>query len=364
VTRRISLGCALLVILLGACRQTLVLDDLSADGGRGGTGGTSVGPTDGSSSDGHCSGVRTQPIPYTADQPQVLVALDRSSAMNAPFGQAPSPTISGFALNAILSAIDNYGGTRDTRTEIQFAFLDFPDNGPDCNAAASCCSSDVTTSYQAFATAADPCDGGGGPGSCYSSPDRPIAAALSRAHDYFMFNSGSQHSNERYVLLITAGDPETTCSPNECTAAITNTAALTSLGVTTEVVQIGTGPACLTLLANAQPISPSPFYLASDQSGLATVINQIVQGVAQGACRLTLSQAPNSGQLVVYNNGVPVPPDSGTAGNGWTYGGDNNTPRVYLHGSLCTSFLQQNPNSAIALTISDACSSGHLGGNP
>jgi hypothetical protein len=337
------------------------LDDLSADAGRTGTGG--VGPKDASSTDAHCPAGRSPPISYTSDQPQILVALDRSSTMSAPFGSPSSPTISAFALNTILSAVDNYGGTRDTRSEIQFLFLDFPDDGSDCNSSVSCCSGDVTMSYQTFATAANPCNGGGGPASCYSLPDRPIGRALWRARDYYMFNSANQHSNERYVLLITNGDPLGSCTADDCNDAIMATAQLNDLGVTTDVVEIGANTGCLTLLANAQPTYPSPFYLASTQSELANVINQIVLAVAQNACRLTLSQPPASGQIAVSNNGMPVLPDSGSTGNGWSYGGNDST-RVFLHGSLCTSFLLQNPNSPMGLTIYDACSSGHTGGNP
>ena len=40
MTRRISLGCALLAILLGACQQTLMFEDLSADASRSSSGGT------------------------------------------------------------------------------------------------------------------------------------------------------------------------------------------------------------------------------------------------------------------------------------------------------------------------------------
>ena len=109
---------------------------------------------------------------------------------------------------------------------------------------------------------------------------------------------------------------------------------------------------------------PTPFYLASTQSELAYVINQIVLSVAQNACRLTLTQPPASGQIAVTNNGMPVLPDSGTTGNGWIYSGGSDNRRVFLHGSLCTMFLQQNPNSPMGLTIYDACSSGHAGANP
>ena len=87
VKRAISLGCALLAVALAACQQTLVLDDLPPDagcpepGGVSGAGGTSGGkgsggPSD-ASTDGRCFGDRSSIA--TADVPQVIVALDRST---------------------------------------------------------------------------------------------------------------------------------------------------------------------------------------------------------------------------------------------------------------------------------------------
>jgi hypothetical protein len=85
VKRRISFACAFLAILLGACQQTLFLDDRSPDGGipgtggRSGSGGSGSGgsrPTD-ASVDGNCG--QGPPIIATGDIPQVVVALDRSS---------------------------------------------------------------------------------------------------------------------------------------------------------------------------------------------------------------------------------------------------------------------------------------------
>jgi hypothetical protein len=355
VTGRISLGCALLAILLGACRPTLVLDDLAPDGGRSGTGGTRVGPSD-ASSDGRCP-TNQSALLYTADIPQVLIALDRSAAMSAPFGT--NETQFGAALNAIQSEVSSYSGAHNSRRNIQFAFLDFPDLASDCNGASGCCPSDVIMSYSDFEQA-NACNDSG-PNSCFQLPNRPTATALSKAYDYYdMYNGGSQRSNERYVLLVTDDDPQGSCPNNSaaCSSALTQVNSLSSIGVSTEVVAIGTGAPCLTELANEQGMFPSPYYVASTPNDLPGAIDGVMQMVAQGSCRLTLSSA-TSGHLTVVFNNVIQPQDNGTTGNGWNYGGDNNT-RVYLHGTLCQSFLQGTQGSPFGLQIYDGCVPDHL----
>jgi hypothetical protein len=374
VTLRISLGSALGALLLaawfGACQQTLVLDDLSSDGGlpgtggkgSGGKGGTGGGPSD-ASTDGRCFGGQGPEIQFTADVPQILVALDRSSAMNEPFGMN-GPSQLQTALNAILAEVDSYSGSgRSSRRAIQFSFLDFPDQTAlDCNAATGCCPSNATTSYSELNQEANACNNPPN-ASCLQSTIRPTAAALSKAHDYYAFGSGSQHSTERYVLLITDGDPEGMCpSTNPCGDAINTIGDLTNLGVTTEVVAIGTGATCLTDLATAQGLSPSPYYVAATSTDLSNMLDGIAQTVAQGGCRLTLATPP-SGQLTVVFDNMVKQPDSGTSGNGWTNGGSNGT-RVFLHGSLCQSFLQGSANSAFGLQIFDSCAPEHPGQNP
>ncbi len=362
--RAISLGCALLAGALAACQQTVVLDDRPPDAGGQGTGGSrgdgggkgGSGPSD-ASTDGRCFG--GQVLSYSVDVPQILVALDRSSAMNASFGTTDQLHA---ALSAIQADVSKYSGSHNSRPPIQFYFLDFPDTASDCNASSGCCPSDVTSSYGDFQNAAT-CNGSGP--MCLQSTDRPIAAALGRAYEYYAFSSGPPHSNERYVLLVTDGDPQGACPSNNtaCTDAETAVAELSSgsVGVTTEVVAIGADAPCLNELATATGVVPSPYYVAPGPNDLPKSIDQIVGTVAQNGCRLTLSAPPTSGHLSIAFDGIPEPQDPGTTGNGWNY--DNNT-RVFLHGTLCQSFLQSSPNSSFGLQIYDGCLPDHTGQNP
>jgi hypothetical protein len=358
VTRRIPLGCALLAILVGACQQTLVLDDLGPDGGRSGTGGVGVGPTD-ASSDAHCSGYQPQQILFTWDTPQVVIALDRSTTMNEPFPNTNDIQLNS-ALNALYADVQSYGpsaGGHDNHPTIQFAFLDFPYDQSDCNAATGCCASSVTPTmnYQAFYDVAYTCTTGPPSNACVQSDHRPIANALARTNDdYFSLMPPAQHSNERFVLLVANGDPSG-CSPSgpngDCTDAITQIGNLTSLGtgVTTEVLAIGdnTAPTCLSLLASAQAMTP---YTASNSNDLGVALKMILNPIAQVGCRLTLNNLPRSGQLAVVYDGRTVPEDSGDGGNAWTTSTDGS--RVFLHGTLCQNFLE---SSSSGLQIYDGC---------
>ena len=359
MTRRISLGCALLAIFLGACQQTLVLEDRAPDAGRTGRGGTSGGGSGGrsdggpsdASSDVRCNGSQ---LFYTSDVAQILVALDKSSTMGASLGG-----VSRFqaALNAVQSDVSKYNA-RNGRASIQFAFLDFPDSATDCNAANGCCPSVVTTSYSDFQNA-NSCDSSG-PNACFQLTTRPTAAALDEAITYFTgLGGGVVHGGERFVLLITDDDPQGTCPDNNdmdaCSAAIAKVGTLSggNLGVTTEVVAIGSSTPCLTELANSQGgVFPSPYYLVSLPNDLPTAVDQIASTAAQNACRLTLTSPPESGQVTVYLGNTMQLQDNGTTGNGWNYGGDDT--RIVLHGSLCTSFLYPN-GPGQQLQIYDSC---------
>jgi hypothetical protein len=357
------LGYALLAGGLAACQQTWVLDSLGPDGGHPGTGGASgsgggkggYSPSD-ASTDGHCFGNGPQ-IPYTPDVPQILVALDRSSSMGASFGNTDQLHA---ALNAIQADVSKYGGMHNSRPFVQFYFLDFPDTSPSCSAVTGCCSSDPTTNYNDFQNAGT-CNSSGP--DCIQSMNRPTAAALYRAYQYFFSGSSTQHGNERFVLLVTDDDPSGSCpsSNSACTDAENNVFELSGIGVTTEVVAIGGGAPCLNELATVTGVSPLPYYPAYGPNDLPNAIDGVVSTVAQNSCRLTLSSQPSSSGLTVYFGGVKQTQDPGMTGNGFFYDGNN---RIILHGSLCQNFLSTSPSSSFGLQIVDSCGSDHSSGNP
>lgn len=357
VSRRLSLALAIAALGLAACEQTVSLDDRAMDGGLKGTGGgTGSGSKDGSA-DGHCT-----PISFSTDLPQMVVALDRSSYMDATFGTTDQLHA---ALSAIQADVSHYAGGHNSRTAIQFSFVDFPDNPSDCNASSGCCPSDVTSNYSDFQTAST-CSSSSGPSSCVQSMNRPTAAALNKALEYFTFAGSSQHNNEQYVLLVSDGDPVGPCSvsTDPCSDAEAAVKNLANIGVTTEVVAIGDGSGCLKDLGTVQNVYPAPYTVASGPGDLPTAIDEIAGTVADNACRLTLASPPSSaGHLTVTFDNMVQSLDSGTSGDGWGTGIDSyGNTRVYLHGSLCQSFLQTSPNSTSGLQILDGSSCGsHTG---
>jgi hypothetical protein len=367
VKRSFSLGCALLAGALAACQQTWKLDDLAPDGSRSGTGGTTgndgggkggFAPSD-ASADGRCP--QGPQVPYKGDVPQVVVLLDRSELMNVPFDSKGDTPLTE-AQSAIFTEVTNFGGSHGVPPSIDFAFFDFPDNtATDCSAMLGCCPSDVTTNYSQFETQAA-CNTSG-PNQCSSL--RPTANALNAAQHYFVSEGSPAHDGERYVLLITADDPDLMCS-NSCIDAInavSNLASSAAGNATTEIVALASSSECLVDLADAQHgVSPPPYYPTSP-SNFGGVIHPLVQDISRDGCRLTLTTQPTSaGGVTVYLGGQRQSPDTGT-GNGWVYDNSSTPSRVYLHGSLCDQYL--NPSNMFdQLAIYDGCGPDHFGGNP
>ena len=366
MTRRMSLACALTALLLGACQQTLVLDDLSPEAGSSGTGGSGVGPSD-ASSDARCFGTQSQMVSFVPETPQVVIALDRSSTMTETLFGPPDTEFSA-AATGLSAEVSSYApsGQHNGRRAISFAYLDFPDDAKDCSGGPSCCSTDVvsTNSYTAFQDATSAGDG-------VQSANRPIFAALSRAHDYYDFGPGSMTTGQRYVLLVTDGAPGGCSSgspPADCQDAVGEITALSDdLDVITVVVEVGSqlSTACLEDLAAAQG-TPPPWYIdaslyndATTPNYLASVLGTVANGIAGGACRLTLAYTPSSpDQLsVTYNNGAVLP----AGNNGWTYESDAGTPYVVLHGTACQSFIN---GQSFDLQIYDGCALDHPAQNP
>ena len=161
---------------------------------------------------------------------------------------------------------------------------------------------------------------------------------------------------------MTDDDSTGPCPSNNtaCSDAIAAVGDLTGIGVTTEVVAIGAGAPCLSEAGNRaeRRLLRNRTTWRRHPPIFRTCIDEVAQTVADEGCHLTLAEPP-AGQITVVFNGVIQPQDSGTTGNGWNYGGTNDT-RVFLHGSLCQSFLQGSPSSAFGLEIDSGCAPEQL----
>jgi hypothetical protein len=340
----------LLTLSICSCAQTVVLEDQIADGGM-------ISSGDGSATDGRCSGGQGQQLTVTPESPEVVVVLDRSTAMNEPFGNDASQLSS--ALEALYAQVSFFTKAQNGQPLIRFAFIDFPDIAVDCSATDGCCSSDVTptTSLPAFEAASSGCEGA--PNNCLQAAQRPTADALSKAQTFL---GNDQQAGQHYVLLVTDGPPGgCNMSGNDCTDAL-GTLTLSRSAQTT-IVSIGgdTSPAgCLLNLASAEGGQGAPFYYtASSPNELTNVLATIVNTMAQGACRLDLSTVSNApDQLSVLFDGMPIPRDV-NHNNGWDLNGSGS--RLTLYGSACQGLVKNG--STFGLLISDGCSGGH-GGQP
>ena len=223
---------------------------------------------------------------------------------------------------------------------LSFYYLAFPGNMATCDAELGCCSSDVTftANSQTFQNAAYACTNASG-ADCVSSTRRPIAGALSTAHDTFSQTNGFP-AGPRFVLLITGGEPQSYADcfmPSDCQSAINEMDALKSVNATTYIIGMGdqTNIDCLLAMANDEGLSN--FYSAAPMSNdLARALETVSGDIALAACHMTLlTPVVGSSQLRVSYNQAPVAADSN---NGWTL--DNSGSRLVLHGSACANFLE------------------------
>lgn len=361
--RALSLGCALLALV--ACQQTWKLDDLGPDGSAPGTGGMSGGgkggfsPSD-ASTDGQCSGSQAQLLEAIPDVPQVIVALDRSlMTTETPLGPQDEFSTAAADLSTEVSRYQSSSGPSHNTSgiTISFSYLAFPGTTAGCDYPLGCCSSDVTytPSSSAF-QAAYSCNQSG---TCVSSNNRPIAAALATAHDAFM-QAGSS-TGPRFVLLVSGGPPSGNCSSSDCQSAINRIDDLNAEQVTTYVVGMGdqTNDGCLQSIANDVGLTSMYYFPATSSNDLAKALEAVTGSIAQAACHMTLVTTfsnVSSSQLGVYVAGTPVMPDNR---NGWTLESQNT--RLVLHGSACTNFTMGG--GIYGLQVYTGCS-GHFGGNP
>jgi hypothetical protein len=230
-----------------------------------------------------------------------------------------------------------------------------------CDYPLGCCSSDVTytPTSGAFQNAAYSCNQ---PGTCVSSNNRPIAAALATAHDWF-YQSPSQATGPRFVLLVSGGPPSGNCSSSDCQSAINRIDDLNAMQVTTYIIGMGdqTNDGCLQNIANEVGSTSMYYTPAMSSNDLAHALQNVTNSIASAACHMTLATSFSSvsaAQLQVFQAGNYVNQDNR---NGWTLESQNGAPRLVLHGSACTNFTMEG--GIYSLQVYTGCSS-HFGGNP
>jgi hypothetical protein len=219
----------------------------------------------------------------------------------------------------------------------------------------------------------------------------PMAAALSRALDYYVSGDGFGLNGDKYVLLVTDGgpncdtaavptcdapactrnlDPDPNCNLNtNCcsTAALavnclddasvnTEIQALATAGIKTIVVGIpGSDPYVPYLNAFAQagqkpntdPNATTAYYAVAESAG-STGLAQTLQSITIDlvkSCVITYTKPPDDPELVnvlVDCAIIPREPTDGGDGSYWTL--DMTTSTITLGGAICDKILAQGVN--------------------
>jgi hypothetical protein len=310
-------ACCCLALALAGCRQTVVFD--RGDGGQ---------PADLSN---FCLDGRRVRVHVEPRIPEVIVALDRSSGMLAPFGTTSTSQVEA-ALTTLTAAAFRYENL------VWLGFVGFPGESDSCPIdAQECCGGQAFGFFgdpELFVMEARRCDISTRPG-CVSSDQRPTSAVLNACREAYVKRGPTNHT--QYVMLMTNGQP--TCTGGGCQAA-TTASNLRGADIKTIVVVLGNVSEhdCLSTIALSgdADIGRDPFYYsAMSPDTLTTTVLTILGSVAHDACQLDVYDTiddPDHVGVFWNNDGLPK---GGL--QGWDL--DKNHARITLQGAACEEFL-------------------------
>jgi hypothetical protein len=341
-----------LAALAGAsCRQTVILDSKA-------TGGLTpdAASTDDAAADGFfhfdgarldglrppsfCTGGQIVPLLATMRVPDLIFAVDHSSAMQSSFGAGTRIQMTQQAIKALIFKYQRV---------IHFGYEEFPSTSGTCSAASGCCGGDVVPPAPNTLSAIDHvmhrCDGGGA--DCMQSQS-PLANALDKCGE--TFSTFMNNNGARYLIALVGGDPtcqgpDPTSSP--CADAVGAVASLSRASVRSTLFGIGAetaGSLCLDKIAlqtGLQVGTTSPYYhLARTPGELTAELDPLVKTMAEESCHIDILTPPaDPDQVSVLFDGAPVDIDSA---NGWTFD-RNSSVGLTLHGTACDTLISQAP---------------------
>jgi hypothetical protein len=383
----LSVACA-----FAACRQTVVLEPaLSTDaatggaagaiggsggddtngaagadgGGNGGNNGSSGGHVDGGHTDGSfCVGGQIQPLSFMMRTPDVIFSVDRSMGMQTWFGGTSS------RLQVIQDQVDAL--VAKYQKLVRFGYEEFPAavGMGMCSGGQGCCAGaavpPTSNALKFIDNVRTPCmstsggvggaggaggaSGGPGPG-CSSQPSRPTADALTKCDKAFSGVSAFPPSGNRYVILLTGGEPSCMSADpmsTPCGDAVNAVVKLSRDSVGTAVFGVGEeamGSACLDQLALAGGLesgAASPyFHLALTPTSLSDALSPVVETIAEQACQIDIRQPPaDPSKVALLFDGVAVNQDGV---DGWDFEAGS-TVKLTIHGAACDTLLQDAPH--------------------
>jgi hypothetical protein len=387
---------------LAACRQTVVLDPTAdaavptgaagVNGGAGGRGGRAsvdasvdnggagqAGMNGGNHPDGgrtdalaFCFGGQIQPLSFMMHTPDVVFSVDRSYAMTSFFG-------TGSRLQVIQGQVDAL--VAKYQKVVRFGYEEFPVAGTGmgmCGNGQGCCAGPVIpptlNALKWIDNALIACSNAGGSGgnggggmsggngsSCTSPAQRPTADALTKCDKTFSALSAFPSGN-RYVVLLTGGDPSCMSSDpmsTPCGDAVTAVTKLNRDSIGTAVFGVGdeaVGSTCLDQLALAGGLDSggaSPLYhLERTPTDLDAALAALIETMAVEACQIDVHEPPaDPTKVALLFDGVAVLQDGV---DGWDFDAGS-TVKITIHGASCDTLLQKAPK----VDLVSGCTSPH-----
>jgi len=337
-----------LALALAGCTEQVVLKDLPS------TSDAAVGSRDAwPGSDANCGPLKnTVRMTYEPQPAELLILLDRSTAMQAYYGSIPRETA---AQNALIGAVWQY------QARIKFGFEEFPSDPLEYQCPqGTCCAGPVVdpslNNYSGMSYNIQ-CSDAHGSGCPATSSDSPSHAALAQVREYYKAkDKQSPPTNDRYVLLVTSSEPSCASESHDvCSQARTAASDLGNVaGVRIVVLSMGYQPdpnLCLSQISqkgSTQPLpaNTKPLYTVYNSYDLSAALTEFFSAVAQASCTLISRDAPptlNQAQLSVSVGGRSVQPIDGS-GNGWAFGDPAGTS-ITFSGSACEDWVNNSQYS-------------------
>ena len=305
---------------LAACAQKVVFETNTRDDGGtvtgvGGAGGSSGGA-------GACASGQSAFLDFHPELSNVIVALDRSTSMNGPFGSSTKLETARDLLTKLVGRYEH---------SVRFGYVGFP--GPGCFPD-GCCDHDASDpiqhGYQSFVTNLRRCDV---PNTCAVSSERPTAAALAASLDGF--TSPNPPGFDR-VVLITDGPPGCTNNNDVCRDALDWAQELNLRSIRVFVIDLDSSAQdrCLGNLA----ATANGFYENVSAGQFEDRLDDLLGSIARDACRLDIETPavdPNN-VSVLYND--QIIPRGRDHVNGWDF---NSSFRIItIYGNACEMIVR------------------------
>jgi hypothetical protein len=283
--------------------------------------------------------VSCEEVSFRQENPQVIVALDRSASMWQKYG------------GSVLTRLEETQRTLKSllmtyHDAVHVGYVEFP--AADCAAGAppGCCASPVISpGRDAVDTIQRRWSCVGQTASCSETEaDAPVAAALRGARDRFA--DQDQPISSRHVFLLTDSEPACAARQGtECSQSITEAALLwgnetveTDVFVLSEEARANS---CLQSIAGVRIDSnaPSPYYhVAPSPAVLLEQLEEKLAALSRKACtfRLPFGLRPPDSMVLSFGDGSTkmVVPHDPLRSNGWEFEPDS-VRRFTVYGPLC-----------------------------